>query len=51
MRSSGRDDHLEVETVVHRLSKILIAAEEAFRRLHRGMTEQELDLLKLAATR
>jgi hypothetical protein len=29
--------------------EILLAAKVAFRRLHRGVTEQELNLLKLTA--
>jgi hypothetical protein len=44
----GRDP--QSKTVVHRVSEVLLAAKVAFLRLHRGMTEQELNLLKLAAT-
>jgi hypothetical protein len=38
----------EVKKVVDRMSEILFAAEIAFRRLHGGMPEQELNLLELA---
>ena len=35
------------KTIVHRVSDVLLAAEVTFCRLHRGVTEQELNLLKL----
>jgi hypothetical protein len=38
----------EVKKVVHWMSEILFAAEIAFRRLHGGMPQQELDLLQFA---
>ena len=38
----------QVKEIVYRMSEILFAAEIAFRRLHGGMTQQELNLLKLA---
>ena len=41
----------EVKEIVHRMSEILFAAEIAFRRLHRYMPQQELNLLKLSAVR
>ena len=36
----------EVEKIVHRMPEILFAAETAFRGLHRGISQQELDLLQ-----
>src|SRR5450755_2299063 len=41
----------EVEKIVHRVTEILFAAEIAFRRLHRCVPQQELNLLQLAAAR
>ncbi len=41
----------EVNKIVDRMSEILFAAEIAFRRLDGGMTQQELNLLKLATAR
>src|SRR5260370_41825685 len=41
----------EVKKIVHRMSKILFAAQIAFRRLHGYMPQQELNLLKLSAVR
>jgi len=38
----------EVKKVVHWMPEILFAAEIAFRRLHGGMPQQELDLLQFA---
>ena len=38
----------EVEKIVHRMPEILFAAEIPFRGLDRCMSEQELNLLKLA---
>ena len=38
----------EIKKIVHRMSQILFAAEIAFRRLHRRMPQQELNLLQLA---
>ena len=38
----------EVKQIVDRMPQILFAAEIAFRRLHRCMAQQELDLLQLA---
>jgi hypothetical protein len=38
----------EIKKIVHRMSQILFAAEIAFRRLHRCMPQQELNLLQLA---
>ena len=38
----------EVKKIIHRMSEILFAAEIAFRRLDRGMPQQELNLLQLA---
>jgi len=40
--------HSEVKKIVYRMSEILFAAEIAFRRLHGCMTQQELNLFKLA---
>jgi hypothetical protein len=37
--------HSEIEKVVHWMPEILLAAEIAFRGLHRCMPEQELNLL------
>jgi hypothetical protein len=41
----------EVKKIVHRMTEILFAAEIAFRRLHRCMPQQELNLLQLATAR
>src|ERR1019366_5708781 len=41
----------EIKKIVHRMSQILFAAEIAFRRLHRCMPQQELNLLQLATRR
>jgi len=41
----------EVKKIIHRMSKILFAAQIAFRRLHRYMPQQELNLLQLSAVR
>ena len=41
----------EGKKIVHRMSKILFAAEIAFGRLHGYMPQQELNLLKLSAVR
>jgi hypothetical protein len=41
----------EGKKIVHRMSKILFAAEIAFRRLHGCMPQQELNLLQLSAVR
>ena len=38
----------EVKEIVYRMSEILLAAEIAFRCLHRHMPEQELNLLQFA---
>jgi hypothetical protein len=38
----------KVKKIVYRMSEILFAAKIAFRRLHGGMPQQELNLLKLA---
>lgn len=46
MRSPVRS---EVKNIVYRMSEILFAAEITFRRLHRCMSQQELNLLQLAA--
>src|SRR5215469_10667552 len=43
-------DAFETKTVVHRMSEILFAAEIAFCRLNRSMSQQELNLLDLATT-
>jgi hypothetical protein len=37
------------EAVIHRLFQVLFAAKVAFRCQNRGMTEEELDLLKFSA--
>jgi hypothetical protein len=42
---------LEIEQIVHRVSKILFAAKIAFGGEDRGMPEQELDLFQLSAVR
>lgn len=39
------------KSVVHWVSEVLLATKVSFRRLHRGVPEQELNLLKLTATR
>ena len=39
----------EVKQIVDRMAEILFAAEITFRRLHRGMAQQELYLLQLTA--
>jgi hypothetical protein len=41
----------EVKKIIHWMSEILFAAEIAFRRLDRGMPQQELNLLQLATAR
>jgi hypothetical protein len=41
----------EVKKIIYRMSQILFAAEIAFRRLDRGMPQQELNLLQLATAR
>lgn len=41
----------KVEAVVHRMPKVLLAAQVSFGRLHRGVPEQKLNLFDLAATR
>ena len=43
-------DRSEVEKIVHWMPEILFAAEIAFRGLDRCVPEQELNLLKFAAT-
>ena len=40
----------EVKKIIHRMSEILFAAEIAFCRLNRCVAQQELNLLKFAAT-
>jgi hypothetical protein len=40
---------VEGEQIVHRLSEILLAAQVTLSRLHRGVPEQELNLLQLPA--
>jgi len=40
---------MEVKSVVHWMSKILLATKVAFRGLHRRMPQQELNLLQLTA--
>jgi hypothetical protein len=47
---SSRHD-CQFEAVIHWLPEILFAAQVSLRGLHRCMTEQELNLLQLAATR
>jgi len=47
MRPPGRS---EIKKIVHRMSEILFAAEIAFRRLDRCMSQQELNLLQLTPT-
>ena len=39
----------EVKQIVHRMPEILLATEIAFRRLHGGVAEQELNLFDFAA--
>ncbi len=39
----------EMEQIVHGVSEVLFAPEVAFRCLHRGMAQQKLNLLDLAA--
>jgi hypothetical protein len=39
----------EIEKIVNRMSEILFATEVAFGRLYRRMSQEELNLLKLAA--
>jgi len=41
----------EMKKIIHRMSEILFTAEITFRRLHRYMPQQELNLLKLSAVR
>src|SRR5260370_22714021 len=41
----------EVKKIIHWMPEILLAAEIAFRCLHRCMPQQELNLLQLAAAR
>ena len=42
------DIHSEIDKIVYRVPEILFAAEIAFRGLDRCVSQQELDLLKLA---
>jgi hypothetical protein len=39
----------EIEQIVHRMSKILLAAKIALSRQNRSMSEQELDLFQFSA--
>jgi hypothetical protein len=41
----------ESKVVVHRLAEFLLAAEIAFRCLHRGVPKQKLNLFKFSARR
>lgn len=43
-----RTEHVEAKTIVHRMSEILLAAKIAFGSLHRGVSQQELNLLQLS---
>ena len=47
---SNRDCTRDHEAVVHRMAQVLLAAEVALSSLHRGVTEQKLDLFQLAST-
>jgi hypothetical protein len=45
------DPRFERESIVHRVSEVLLAAEITFRSLNRRVAEQELNLLKFTAAR
>jgi hypothetical protein len=47
---SGGCERSQGKPIVHRVSDVLLATQVALGRLHRGVTEQELNLLKLTAT-
>ena len=47
----GLHHYSQLDPVVGRIHEILLRAEVSFGRLDRGMAEQQLDLLKLAARR
>ena len=46
-----RAERVEVKTIVHGMSQILLATQRAFGGLHRGMAQQELNLLQLPTAR
>jgi hypothetical protein len=48
MRLWWRGELVELKTIIHWMSKVLLTAEILFGRLHGCMTEQELNLLKLS---
>lgn len=43
-----RAERVEVKTIVHWMSQILLAAEIALSGLHRGMPQQELNLFQFS---
>src|SRR5215467_9785461 len=53
LRLSGRraGHNCEAEAVIHGVPEVLLASQVSFGRLHRGMGEQELNLLQFASAR
>ena len=49
--SRGNDPYSKRETVIHRVTKVLLAAKIALRRLHRDMPQKKLDLFQLSSGR
>jgi hypothetical protein len=49
--SKGNDPYSKREAVIHRVTKVLLAAKIALRSLNRCVTQQKLNLLKFTTAR